>query len=297
MQRLLYGAHMSIAGGLDKAISRGESIGCTTIQLFTKSSRQWTCNPLSTEEIELYKTTVAQSAIDPVVAHTAYLINIGSPTKDIENKSIQSLITELERCNQLSIPYLVLHPGAHLETDEQSCLDRIVDNLNGIFLDNPGDTMILLELMPGQGSTVCYTFEQLAYVLKHVRTKKRLGVCLDTAHAWAAGYDFSTEKKYEIMWKQFEDTLGLESLKAIHMNDSKNRLGSHVDRHETIGKGTIGIQAFEMLMNDERFFDVPKILETPKETLDDDVYNMKTLKDLLTPSSYKKLNNANSTVD
>ena len=224
-----------------------------------------------------------------MVAHTAYLINIGSPKKDIEIKSIQSLIAELDRCNKLSIPYLVLHPGAHLDTDEASCLERIIDNINGIFLDNPGSTTILLELMPGQGSTVCYTFEQLAYVSKHVHAKKRLGICLDTAHAWAAGYDFASKKTYVAFWEQFEQTLGIENLKAIHMNDSKNPLGSHIDRHETIGKGTIGLEAFNMLMNDERLFDIPKILETPKETLDDDIYNMKVLKELLSPSTCKKL--------
>ena len=172
MHRLLYGAHMSIAGGIDKAITRGQSINCTTIQLFTKSNRQWTANELTKAEIESYKKAVAESAIDPVVAHAAYLINIGSPKQDIEKKSIQSLITELDRCNQLSIPYLVLHPGAHLDTDEQICLERIIENINAIFSDYPGNTMILLELMPGQGSTVCYTFEQLAYVYKHVQYKK-----------------------------------------------------------------------------------------------------------------------------
>ena len=290
MHRLVYGAHMSIAGGLDKAITAGQSIGCTTVQLFTKSNRQWGCNKLTTEEIALFKKAVSVSAINPVVAHAAYLINIGSPTKDIETKSIKSLITELDRCNQLAIPYLVLHPGSHLDTDEQICLDQIIDNLNGIFSGNPGDSMILLELMSGQGSTVCYTFEQLAYIYKHVRAKKRIGICFDTAHAWAAGYDFSTQHTYDAMWQQFNDIVGIENLKAIHVNDSKSPRGSHVDRHETIGKGTIGLESFQILMNDERFFDIPKILETPKETLDDDIYNMKILKDQLSASSCKNLN-------
>lgn len=289
MHRLLYGAHMSIAGGIDKAIIKGQSIGCTTIQLFTKSNRQWTWKQLSDEEIKLYKETAAQSAINPIIAHSAYLINIGSPKKDIEAQSILSLITELDRCNQLSIPYLVLHPGSHLDTDEQSCLDRIVSNINMIFSGHPGQTIILLELMSGQGSTVCYTFEQLAYIYNHVNIKKRLGICLDTAHAWAAGYDFSTKKTYDIMWQHFDETLGLENLKAIHMNDTKSKLGSHIDRHETIGKGIIGLPAFKLLINDARFFDIPKILETPKKTLADDEYNMNVLKELLSHSSRKQL--------
>jgi deoxyribonuclease-4 len=281
---------MSIAGGLDKAITTGQSIGCTAIQLFTKSNRQWTTAELTDQEITDFKNAAQKSTIDPIIAHTSYLINIGSPKKDIEKKSIESLIIELDRCNKLSIPYLVLHPGAYLDTDEQSCLERIIENINGILESHSGHTTLLLELMAGQGSTVCYTFEQLAYVYKHTKYKNRLGVCFDTAHAWAAGYDFSTSHKYTVMWQQFDDTVGIENLKTIHINDSKTLWKSYIDRHETIGKGTMGLETFKLLMNDERLFGIPKILETPKESLRDDEYNMNILKGLLSSSTLKQLN-------
>lgn len=296
MPRLLYGAHMSIAGGLDKAIITGQSIGCTSIQLFTKNNRQWTTAELTEQEITTFKKAVQNSTIDPIVAHTSYLINIGSPKKDIEKKSIESLIMEMDRCNKLSISYLVLHPGAYLDTDEQSCLERIIENINGILESHSDHTMLLLELMSGQGSTVCYTFEQLAYIYKHVTNKKRVGICFDTAHAWAAGYDFSTPHKYATMWQQFDDIVGIENLKVIHMNDSKTSWQSYVDRHETIGKGTMGIETFKLLMNDERFFSIPKILETPKETLDDDVYNMNILRKLLSHTTLMNLNVKSETI-
>jgi deoxyribonuclease IV len=290
LHKLLYGANMSIAGGLDKAIISGQSIGCTTIQLFTKSNRQWAASELTESEITLFKKTVQESNINPIIAHTAYLINIGSPKKDIELKSVESLALELNRCNKLSIPFLVLHPGAHLGTDEHKCLERIIENINNILYHHPGDTMLLLELMSGQGSTVCYTFEQLAYVYKNVKNQKRLGICLDTAHAWAAGYNFSSEGKYANFWQNFNDILGFESLKIIHINDSKTSLGSHIDRHENIGEGTIGIKAFKMLMNDDHLFDIPKILENPKKGVNDDLNNMNVLKKLLTPTTREKLN-------
>jgi deoxyribonuclease-4 len=289
MQKLLYGAHMSIAGGLDKAITTGQSIGCTSIQLFTKSNRQWTATKLTEQEITDFKKATQYSGIDPIVAHTSYLINIGSPKKDIAAKSIESLITELDRCNKLSIPYLVFHPGAHLNTDEQYCLEKIIENINGILESYSDRTMLLLELMAGQGSTVCYSFEQLAYIYKHVKNKKSIGICFDTAHAWAAGYDFSTFDKYMTMWQQFDNIIGIENLKVIHMNDSKAPWKSYIDRHETIGKGTIGLETFKFFMNDERLFDIPKILETPKESLEDDVYNMNILRNLISPSTLKKL--------
>lgn len=290
MHKLLYGAHISIAGGIDNSIAIGQSIGCTAIQIFTKSNRQWNCGELTQQEIDLYKKALNLSTIKIVIAHTAYLINIGSPKNDIEQKSIQSLITELDRCNKLTIPYLVVHPGSHLEGSEQECLEKISNNINIIFEKHPGTTMLLLELMPGQGSSVCYSFEQLAFVYNKVKIKSRLGICFDTAHAWAAGYDFSTQEKYDSMWKHFDKIIGIENLKVIHVNDSKSLLKSHIDRHETIGEGTIGLEAFKMLINDERFFDIPKIIETPHKTIADDEYNLNILKDLLLPSTRKKLN-------
>ncbi len=288
--RLLLGAHMSIAGGFEKAIERGASIGCTTIQIFTKSNRQWHAKPITQEEAALFRAATKESVIDPIVAHATYLINIGATNQAIEKKSISAAIEELERCAMLGIPYLVLHPGSHTNTDEQECLKRIAANLDKILNAVPGDTKILLEIMAGQGSTVCYSFEQLAFIRNHAHHKNRIGVCFDTCHAFAAGYEFSTPESYKAMWDEFDATIGLEHLEVIHVNDSKKERGSHVDRHEDIGKGAIGLLAFELLFNDPQFFDTPKILETPKDDLSDDLRNMRTIKNLLSKATERSLN-------
>lgn len=282
---LLLGAHMSIAGGLEKAIERGESIGCTAIQIFSKSNRQWAAKEITKQEAEHFKSVWKSSSIKYVVAHATYLINIGSPEKLTCSKSVKALSLELMRCEQLNIPYLVLHPGSHLKTSEQECLKRIADNLNEIFESTRGKTKILLETMPGQGSMVCYSFEQIATLLDLSSFKQRLGVCFDTCHAFVAGYDFRTKETYDMMWKTFNSIIGLDYLKVIHINDSKKDLGSYVDRHENIGKGKLGLDAFRLLCNDKRFFDIPKILETPKTTLADDAKNMAALKSLLSTAT------------
>ncbi len=286
---LLLGAHISIAGGIHLAFERGESIGCTVMQIFTKNNRQWKSNPLTKEEIELYKKTAKQSSTKSVVAHATYLINIGSPDKVTEKKSVNAVIMELKRCDTLSIPYLVLHPGSHIKTNEESCIQQISNNLNKIFKATPGKTMLLLEVMAGQGSVVCYTFEQIARVIKQSKYKRRLGVCFDTCHAFVAGYDFRTKKTYENMWKEFDRIIGLGKLKIIHINDSKKELGSRVDRHADIGKGKIQLNAFRLLFNDKRFFHIPKILETPQKNLDDHLRNMKKIYTLLSPQTCRIL--------
>ena len=196
---------------------------------------------------------------------------------------------ELKRCDSLGIPYLVLHPGSYLKTDEHSCLEQISNNLNTIFKNAPGKTILLLETMSGQGSTVCYTFEHISQIIKQSKYKHRLGLCFDTCHTFVAGYDFRTKKTYEIMWKEFDRIIGLNKLKVIHINDSKKPLGSRIDRHENIGKGKLGTQAFKLLFNDKRFFDIPKILETPKDSLYDDARNMQKIRSLLLPKTRKIL--------
>lgn len=291
--RLLLGAHMSISGGLEKAIERGESIGCTTIQLFTKSNRQWHAKPLSEEDIELFIKTAQSSAIHPIIAHATYLINIASPETKIEKQSTQALAKELERCQELGIHYLVLHPGSYVKGSPDEGIERIINNLNEVLDNVPGNTIIALETMAGQGSALCSTFEQIAYIINHIRHKKRIGVCFDTCHAFVAGYDLRTPKAYEQTWKHFNDVIGLENLNVIHVNDSKKGLNSRVDRHEHIGKGELGLEAFELLFNDERFFGIPKILETPKVTQEpftEDKMNMETIRGLLSASTRKILN-------
>lgn len=278
---LLLGAHMSIAGGLDKAIERGESIGCTAIQIFTKSNRQWRARPISQEEATHFITTWQQSSIDSIIVHASYLINIGASDQSTNQKSVEALIIELDRCHQLTIPALVLHPGSAGTTDEQTTLDIISDNLNFVFNQTPSNVMVFLETMAGQGSTVCYTFEQIEYILKKSHHKNRLGVCLDTCHVFVAGYDLRDEKSYKALWKKFDDTIGIDKLKAIHLNDSKKDLGSKVDRHEEIGQGKIGTELFKLLCTDKRFEDIPKILETPRDTLDDYARNLNLIKQLI----------------
>ncbi|HSC24690.1 MAG TPA: deoxyribonuclease IV [Candidatus Babeliales bacterium] len=286
---LLFGAHMSISGGLDLAIQRGESIGCTAIQIFTKSNRQWYAKPLTDQTIITFKKAWEESSIKSIIAHASYLINIGSPNEATEKKSLEALILEFKRCADLTIPYLVIHPGSHTNTDEESCITRINNNLNTLFATVPDGT-ILLETMAGQGSNVGYTFEQLAQIIAYSPYKHRLGICFDTCHAFTAGYNFTTEKMYHDMWEKFDNIIGIKKLKAIHVNDSQQGIGSRVDRHTDIGKGKIGLKSFELLFNDPLFFDIPKILETPKNDLTDDKNNMNVLIGLLNTTTKKLLN-------
>ncbi len=287
---LLLGAHVSVEGGFDQAIKRGESIHCTTIQIFTKSNRQWNAKPISNEQAQLFKQAHQESIIGPIVAHGTYLINIGSADKELSNKSVQAVAMELERCNELGIDYFVLHPGSSVNSTEKECLQRISDNLNDIMSKTKSNTILLLENMAGQGSVVGYKFEQLKAIHEQSEFKNRIGYCFDTCHAFAAGYDFRAPHAYEKMWKEFDDILGLKNLKAIHLNDSKKELGSRVDRHEEIGKGQLGLEPFSLLINDERFYDIPKILETPSDDLTDYAANMAIIKGLMTPQTKKQLN-------
>lgn len=277
---LLYGAHMSIAGEISAAIERGQSIGCSAIQIFTKSNRQWQAKPLDESDITAFKKNWQNSSVQSIIAHASYLLNIGSANAELELKSLKALEIEFKRCSDLTIPYLVIHPGSHTNTNEDECITRISKNIDLVLSKIPHGT-ILLETMAGQGSQVGYTFEQLAHIIKLAKHKKRIGICFDTCHAFTAGYDFRTEKTYDLMWQHFDATIGLSNLKAMHINDSQKELGSRVDRHTDIGKGKIGLQAFELLFNDPVFFDIPKILETPKENLADDQKNMETLKNLI----------------
>lgn len=291
--RLLLGAHMSISGGLEKSIENGQSIGCTTIQIFTKSNRQWNAKSLTQEAIELFKETAKNSSINPIVAHATYLINIASPDAKTEKLSVNALIKELITCNELGIPYIVLLPGSYVNGNSEDGLKRIIQNLDQAIESSGAKTIIALEIMAGQGSSLCSSFEQIATVIQGSHHKSKLGVCFDTCHAFSAGYDMRTEKQYEKMWKDFDTTIGLERLKVIHINDSKKGLGSHVDRHEHIGKGELGLEPFRLLFNDKRFFDIPKILETPKVTVEpfkEDIMNMETIKKLLSKETKKILN-------
>lgn len=284
---LLLGAHISTAGGFDKALVRAESIGCTALQIFTKNNRQWASKPISEKESADFKSALANSSIRSLMAHATYLINIGSNQKDTLNKSLTLLLHELERCDKLGIPYLILHPGSYGSGDIEQCLATIVTSLDHVFDQYNGNTMLLLENMAGQGSSVCYSFEHLAQIRAHVHHKNSIGICFDTCHAFAAGYDMRTVNTYADVWHEFDAIIGLSNLKAFHINDSKKPLGSHVDRHANIGQGVLGLEPFRLLFNDPRFFDIPKILETPcnsddqEEILGQYAENMKIIRGLL----------------
>ncbi len=278
---LLLGAHISIAGGPDQAIHRGESIGCAAIQIFTKSNRQWFAKPFARETVETFKQAWKQSDIQSVIAHAAYLINLGSSNPETVSKSAEALANELKRCDQLGIPYLVLHPGSAGDAPEEQALQQVAQQLNAVFKATPGNTTILLETMAGQGTNLCHRLEQIAAIYQASNYKDRLGVCLDTCHVFAAGYDLRTPQAYQAFWKQFDTILGFDLLKVIHINDSKKALGSRADRHEHIGKGAIGLDAFRLLFQDSRLAHIPKILETPKESLEDDARNMAVIRDLI----------------
>lgn len=280
-QPLLLGAHISGAGSLHEALLIGDKLGCTTIQIFTKSNRRWAFDLIDQEEQKLFIKTQNMTSIKIVVSHAGYLINLCSPKKDIFEKSLKGLRAELERCKQLHIPYLVLHPGSRLDSTEQDAIKQLAEGIDALLESYKGKTMILLENMAGQGSSMGAHFEQLAEMREKITHKKLVGFCLDTCHAFAAGYTFSTASDYEAFIKHFDKAIGLTHLKVMHVNDSMREYNSHVDRHEWIGKGKIGIEAFAALMNDQRLNNIPKIIETPFETLKDHQRNLSVLQKLI----------------
>lgn len=263
---MLIGAHVSTAGGLANAFERGVELGCTTIQIFSKSERQWQAKPITPAEVEKYKAEEARTGIGPVIVHDSYLINLASPKDDLWQKSIKAFAHELERCALLDIPYLVTHPGAHVGSGEEPALQREAEALNKLFADQTGgDVMVLLETTAGQGTALGWQFEHVARLFELVEHNTRLGVCVDTCHIFAAGYDIRTVETYTDTFATFDNVIGIDRIRAFHVNDSQRELGSRVDRHADIGEGEIGAEAFRLLMNDPRFVDIPKILETPKE--------------------------------
>lgn len=274
---------MSIAGGMTKAIERGESIGCTAIQVFVKGNTRWQFPPLKEDDIAAFHAGLQRGNIKAVIAHAIYLVNLCSNKPEFVRKSIDDLIDELTRCHTLGIPGLVMHPGAHCGEGDEAGLAAIVSGLDEVFEATASmDTQILLETTAGQGTCLGWQFSELAHIIQNVKRPERLGVCLDTCHVFAAGYDFRTPQGYEAMWNEFDTIIGRDRLKAIHLNDSKNPLASRKDRHHHIGQGEIGLQAFRLLMNDKSLRHIPMILETEKDKeMTEDIENMKILKSLI----------------
>ena len=280
------GAHESIAGGIHKAFDRAASVGCDAVQIFVKPNRSWAVPPLSQEDVTLFRAKAEATAIQPAVAHTSYLLNLASPNDELWYKSIDALIMEMERCDRLGVPWLVLHPGAHVGSGEDAGLARIAQALGKVHgATRALHTQILLETMAGQGTKLGYSFEHLAWLLNQTAEGERLGICLDTCHVFAAGYELRTAEGYAATMAAFDRVIGLERLKALHLNDSKGKLGSRKDRHEHIGAGHIGLPGFRHLLNDERLAKLPGLLETPKSNdLHEDWENLTALRDLLEPS-------------
>jgi deoxyribonuclease-4 len=278
----LIGAHMSIAGGVSKALARGREAGCATIQIFTKNANQWAARPLDPEEVVRFKAACRDTGIKPVVAHDSYLINLASPDPALYKKSIDALRDELERTEALGLVGLIIHPGAHMGAGEKKGLARIARALDRIHARTAGfKARILLENTSGQGTVLGHRFEHLATIMEQVKAPERLGVCFDTCHAFAAGYDISTEKGYCAVFREFGRIIGIKNLRAMHLNDSRGELGSRRDRHAQIGKGAIGLEGFRCIMIDRRLARIPKILETPKgEDLAEDRLNLATLRRL-----------------
>jgi deoxyribonuclease-4 len=274
---------MSISGGLDKAVIRGQEIGCEAIQVFTKNSNQWKAKPLTSSEVSAFRDACQAAGIGPVIAHSAYLINLAAPDEALYERSIQAFIDELQRCELLGIPYLVVHPGAHMGAGEEQGLKRIAAAIDRIHRATPHlQAAITLEVTAGQGTVLACKFEHFAAILDQVEAPERLGFCLDTCHLLAAGYDFRTRQGYDRMMQAWDDQVGIERIRVIHLNDSKKDLGSRVDRHEHIGQGYIGTIGFEFMLNDRRLAALPMVLETPKDD-NADVRNLATLRSLIHP--------------
>lgn len=278
----LLGAHVSIAGGVFNAPFNGKEATCDVVQMFTKSSNQWRAKALTDEDAEKFVAAQEETGIRVVCAHDSYLINLASPDKSLYDKSYNAFFDEMRRCELLDVPNLVMHPGSHVGSGEETGLKQIADSFNRMFDDDPGGKVtICLETTAGQGTNLGYRFEQLAQIIDMVENKDRLGICLDTCHIFAAGYAISTENEYKASIKTFDRVLGLKKLRIIHVNDSKKGFGSKVDRHEDIGKGEIGEKPFGFFLNDPKLAKIPKILETPKKSIADDIRNLNVLRSLV----------------
>ncbi|MGE4397610.1 MAG: deoxyribonuclease IV [Sulfurimonas sp.] len=263
------GAHVSASGGVFNAVENAVAIGAKAFALFTKNQRQWSAKPLDGETIEKFKKALEQSGILPkhVLPHDSYLINLGHPEADKREKSMDAFLDEVQRCEQLGLDRLNFHPGSHLkQISEDECLSNIADAMNRTLEKTEGVSLVL-ENTAGQGSNLGWKFEHLAQIIDKVEDKSRVGVCIDTCHMFTAGYDIRTREAYDKTWSEFDKIIGFKYLMGMHINDSKAKFDSHVDRHHSLGKGEIGLDAFRFIMNDGRMNDIPLILETIDETI------------------------------
>ncbi|MCM1349523.1 MAG: deoxyribonuclease IV [Firmicutes bacterium] len=263
------GAHVSSGSGVSAAPVNAHNIGAKAFALFTRNPSRWASKPIPPSEAEAFKARCREFGYTPsvILPHDSYLINLGSPSPESLEKSRAAFLDEMQRCEQLGLTLLNFHPGSHLkQIDENDCLDRIAESIN-LTLEKTSGVKAVIENTAGQGSNLGFSFAQIARIIKGVDHKNRVGVCIDSCHAFAAGYNLATPEGYEEMWQEFDREIGLQYLSGMHLNDSKKGLGSHVDRHESLGKGMIGPDFFRMMMNDPRLDSIPLILETPDESL------------------------------
>ncbi len=282
--KILLGAHFSVAGGLHNAVFTAAEYKCTTLQIFTKNASTWKETTLSAHDIDQFRRAKEKTEIQSISSHASYLINLGSPDSEKYGRSLRALERELVRSSRLGITHVIIHPGSHMGLGEDHGLRLVAQGINTV-LDSVRDTgcQLLLETTAGQGSNLGYRFEHLAQIADMLHRQEKIGFCFDTCHVYAAGYDLRTRRAYEKTLTAFDKTIGLRHLRVIHLNDSKKRLGSRIDRHEHIGQGAIGIETFRLVMNDPRFKQVPKILETPKAKgpIDYDKMNLGRLRALV----------------
>ena len=274
---------MSIAGGVSEALARGKEAGCECIQIFTKSSRQWASKPYTEEEVAAFKRAQVETGIRIVVAHDSYLLKLCAPDEKLRQRSVGGFIDELERCELLGVPFLIAHPGSHVGSGEQAGIKMIAQSIDEAHKACAGfKVKVALEITAGQGSNLGYKFEQMGQIFDAVKENERLRLCFDTEHAFAAGYDLRTDEGYERTFAELDKHIGLKRLVAFHINDSLKPFNSHVDRHEHIGKGHLGLDPFRRVVNDPRFVGLPMCLETePGPEMKDIVEDLKSLHKLL----------------
>ncbi len=275
------GAHVSASGGVELAPANAHEIGATAFALFTKNQRQWEARPLTKQSIDAFRNNCEKFGYKPhqILPHDSYLINLGHPEPEALQKSRNAFLDEMQRCEQLGLDRLNFHPGSHLnQTTEEQCLTTIAESIN-LTLDKTTGVVAVIENTAGQGSNLGFSFYQLKKIIDQVNDKSRVGVCIDTCHAYSAGYDIKTKAGFEKVFAEFEEVVGFEFLKGMHLNDTKKELGSRVDRHDSLGKGFLGLELFECIMNDPRFDGIPLILETPDETLW--AHEIQTLKNMI----------------
>lgn len=277
------GAHLSISGGLHLAIDRAVEAECNVLQIFTRNANQWKGKTVSDAEVNLFRNKRKTSGLRDVISHDSYLINLAAPPGDIRQKSIAAFEEELTICARLGIDKVVMHPGSHLTDSPENALNRVIEAFDVLFEAVPQfEGYVLLETTAGQGSNLGRTFEELQVIIRGSRYPAKFGVCFDTCHTFAAGYNTATEEGYAETMDAFDRIIGIEKLLCFHFNDSKKGLGSRVDRHEHIGQGTLGLNPFRYILNDIRFKTIPKILETPKGDKGEmDSINMKVLRELI----------------